>query len=496
MHSQSPLQWQQTSPGVYQRDIDGVERFYLAANSVRSPVVNKADWHVSSGVKLECSRPNFAQDFKKAWIRTRLDYPGLAATIEDDRWNYHTVDSDPNELDSWLKETFHVHRIPLTARELLSEDILVPAPRVVLHVLLNTQELLLQGPHTHLDGFGLMKTFQHLISCLVQIPLSSDDGSDGEILEQKSFGSDEGRNLTPPMSICCPISPLTEQEKKKWDDLMTDFIKPTHKIYLDAQNHDSPPRYSRTQFMVFDPRSTKTLQDEAQKRRVSIAAILQGAISLAARKHGKVPTSSAQRHAFQALYSVREYIDPTIADGNKIVSPLVLGVPLTYTLHEDFNTLVADADRVIKEGKKDAFGLKCAHLWGSDLPKAFAAPMPEGKLIRAEPQMSYVGQVDMYLREWNEDPRIEGSLTQCVDFWPGLDMLSANVVNSVYIFRGKLYMSLAYNETYHDEASMGDNGGYLGLIKEALEKGLGGEKLGAVVRVPGREEWMPEPLEI
>lgn len=479
----SSLQWRQTFPGIYERDVDRVERFYLAANAVKSPVVNKADWYVNAGAKLECSRPAFVSDIKNAWLQTRFDYPALAATVVDDRWIYRTADRA--EMTSWLQETFHVHRRSLTARELMSTDWLVPASRVVLHVLPNTQELLIQGPHTHLDGFGITKTFQHLIRCLASLPISP-KGTTSTII----YGS-EGRNLTPAMSLCCHTPPYSTEEKQKWDQLIEDFIKPQNKLYLLPRNEKSPPRLSRTQWLEFDASSTKLIQQEGRDRGVSLAAIVQGAISLAARKLGDHATS-AGRHAIQALYSAREYIDPSVVDGDRVVSPLVLGVPLTYKLHDDFQELITDAHKTLQQGKADAFGLKCSALWGSDLPKAFAAPLPEGRVIMADTQMSYIGSIDTYLREWNEDDSIEGSLTQCVDFWVSLDMLSANVVTSVYSFRGYLNLALAYNETYHSEESMSC---YLETIKSNIDHGLG-IQTDAQVRRPGQERWMPEPITI
>lgn len=209
----SSLHWQQTSPGTYQRDFDGVERYYLSASLVKSPAVNKADLHLNAGVKLECSRPRFVTDLKKACIQTRFDYPGLAATIIGDKWIYRTADL--TELAHWLEETFQVHREPLTAREALG-----PAPRVVLHVLPDTQELMIQGPHTHMDGFELMKTFQHLISCMVRLPLSSGIVESSPV----DFGS-EARKLSLPMSLTCQTPPCSAEDKQKWDTLMEDFIE-------------------------------------------------------------------------------------------------------------------------------------------------------------------------------------------------------------------------------------------------------------------------------
>ncbi|KGO47530.1 hypothetical protein PEX1_049040 [Penicillium expansum] len=473
----SSLHWQETSPGTHQRDIDSTERFYVSASHTRSPVVNKGDWYVNAGVKLECSRPNFVADIQKAWIRTRFDFPGLAATIVEDKWSYKTADKA--ELEGWLKETFHVHLQPSTARQLISEDKLVPASRVTLHVLPNTQELMIQGPHTHLDGFGIMKTLQHIISYVVQLPLLSD-------VDQipVAFGH-EAHNLSPPMSLTCQTPPCSAEDRQKWDKLMEDFIDPKHKIYLNTRNETSPPRFSRTQWLVFDATSTKSLQSEAQKHGVSLAAVLQGAISLSTRVHGG-GEDLATRHAIQVLYSARKYIDPTIGSGENIVSPLVVGVPLTYTLHDDFHDLVTDANEVLLEGRKDKFGLKCGHLWGSDLPRAFAAPLPKGKRIRAEAQMSYMGNIQSYIQEWTEDKAIGGSLAHCVDFWLSLDILSANVVIEIYIFRGRLNLSLAYNETFHSEESMTE---YLQLVKGHLDDGLG-IQTDASVRRPGREEWM------
>ncbi|KAI3324024.1 hypothetical protein HD806DRAFT_535137 [Xylariaceae sp. AK1471] len=479
----SSLEWRQTSPGIYQRDIDRVERFYLAANSVKSPIVNKADWYVNAGVKLECSRPAFVADIRSAWVQTRVEYPSLAAVIEGDGWVYREADRE--ELSSWLRETFHVHREPLTARELMSTEELVPASRIVLHVLPNTQELLIQGPHTHLDGFGITRTFQHIMTCLTKLPVLSE----GTTIPDKLGG--EGRNLTPAMSSCCHTPPYSVEDHEKWNILIQDFINPKHKLYLIPRNATKPPGLSRTQWLEFDQPSTKLIQQEARNRTVSLAAIVQGAISLTARALGG-HAPSANRHAIQALFSAREYLDPAMVDGERVVSPLVLGVPLTFELHDDFQDLITDANRALQQVKVDDFGLKCSPLWGSDLPKAFAAPLPEGWTMMADTQMSYVGSIDTYLADCTEDDSVEDSFTRCVDFWPSVDMLSANVVTSVFVFRGHLNLCLAYNETYHAEEGMTR---YLETIKSSLDHGLGIETV-ASVRTPGREKWMPEPVTI
>lgn len=461
----------ETESGVYQRALDDLERFYVWVGSPRSKE-KKQNWHVSSGIKLNINRPDLVEDLRKVWLATRYKHPGIAAVIEDSTWTYR-AGSDPHEIEAWLQETFQVHRTPLTARELWSEEELRGNERLALHVLPNTQEIMVRGPHTHLDGFGYMKVLRSIIEGLADPP------------KDTKF-NDEAKNLQPPLALTCQTVPYSAHEKMRWESMLQNFRQSFPTTHLHTTNPTDPAGVSRSQWLVFNEKDTLKIQITLRKLNIPLVGACQAAVSLAARAHGHGEDKYTS-HATFGLYSAREYVRPSI-NPDELTGPHVVGMPIVVPLHSTFIETAREASRVLAEGKGDKFALAVSPLWTSDIPKVLGPPSPADWPMPADAQLSFTGPVGSHLPEQLEDKNAAGERIECVDFWATLDMVSANIVVPTAIFRGKLTFNLGYNEAYHTEESVKK---FLELVGKHFAEGLELE-LKPMACAPGDEEWLPK----
>jgi hypothetical protein len=464
------LEWSEREPGVFSRTLDDLELFYTWVGTPRSKE-NKQNWYMSSGIKLEIQRPNLVEATKTAWLEIRRRYPNIAAKVENGVWIYR-VASDQEECKTWLEETFHVHRVPFTARELWSEPDVQPSTRITIHVLPNTQEILIRGPHLMLDGFLSMKILRTVMEILGNPP------------DAVRFG-DEARDLQMPLAVNCRTPPYTAAQGAQWQSILDEWAQAVPTTHLQTTNQTQPPGCSRSQWLVFDAEDTRQIQNALRKLGISLAGATQAALSLAARKHG-TGEDKYNSHATFGLYSAREFVQASITP-SEIIVPHVLGVPVVIPLRSTFIETARDAGKALQDAKGiDDFALAVSPLWTSDLPKLLAKPLPDDSPMPADVQLSYMGPLDSHLPKQVQDHVRPGEDIRCLDWWAALDMVGANVVCPTVVFQGQLRFSLGYNEVYHSKESMKH---FLGLVGKQLSDGL---KLNLFPSacVPGDEDWL------
>jgi hypothetical protein len=194
------LEWTQTSPETWERKTDNFDKFFMFVETVGQGRPDKQNWFITAAVKIKTGRQDFVEDVKEVWKRMRYHYPIYAAIIQDNHWMYRIANK--SELNSWLEETFIIHKVQQTARELYPFDA-NPTRRAVLHVLPNTQELVIQCPHTHCDAIGMAIFLNNMLRFLV----APSPGS------ELTFGK-EGTNLQACLTITAEIPEQSASQKK------------------------------------------------------------------------------------------------------------------------------------------------------------------------------------------------------------------------------------------------------------------------------------------
>ena len=464
-----PLNWTRTSPTTYERAVDTFERFYLFVEAIGQGRSDKQNWHPAAGIKIKTKPEHFVEEVRHVWRILRYDHPSLSAFIESDRWVYHVADEQV--LSRWLEETFQVHDVPRSARELFPFET-SPNKRAVLHVFPQTQELVVQGPHTHLDAIGGAKLFDHLLRLLVN-PSSA----------EPPWG-DEGKNLNPPLTITAQVPKYTAEQKRAWTETLSHFISQLPTVRLHNENPGAPATRAKLQWLTFTREETASIAAKSKQLGFTVTAAAQAAVSHATRIHGGADSTT---HATLVIYNVREYVDPQVWPHENFVEPHVFGMPAVFPIAGSFVETARQAGEIIAGFKKSDLLRASSPLWATDIPAAFSTPMPPGLPVAADLQLSSVGIVDRYLRDAYGCPGDGGpARIEVHDIWIALDVLTPNVAMEMWTFRGELVMQLIYNEAYHSEESMAR---VLGLIREQLQQGLGVD-LGLNLRAPGEESFM------
>lgn len=472
------LEWTQTSASTYERQIDDFETFFRFIAAAGQGRPDKQNWYTTTAVKVDTHRNHFVADVREAWKALRHDFPSYAAVIENDRWVYRLA-GHGEELSTWLEETFHVHYVQRSARQLFPFET-NPSERVVLHVLPNTQELVLQAPHTHVDGIGMVTFFNHLMRLLV----GPEDHLD------RPFGT-EGSNLTPPLTTMANVKPYTPSQKQAWDANLQNFLSQFPTVRVHNENRGARATTAKMQWLTFSREETAAIASKSKALGFSVTAAAQAAMSHAARIHGQVSNTT---HSTFAIYSAREYIDPAVYDHSTLVGPNVLSMPGVFPIAPGFVETAQMARQVFLDYKKDDLLRAASPFWATDIPATLSAPLPPEWPVAADLQLSSVGIVDNYIDSvyQSQEPGARSTL-EVQDLWISLDMLYPNVAVEMWTFRGQLVIELIYNESYHREESVRL---LLGLIHEQLSQGLG-LNLGFDARSPGDESFMcPGGMEI
>ncbi|EFQ99798.1 hypothetical protein MGYG_02810 [Nannizzia gypsea CBS 118893] len=476
MHADIPAlsrEWTQTGPKTYERAVDDLEKLYLFFAGIGHGRPEKQNWHTTTAIKVETEREGFVEDVKEAWKALRYDHPNLSAVVQDGRWIYHVADEQ--ELCLWLQETFYVHDVDQTARQLYPFNT-NPSTRAVLHVLPRSQELVLQAPHTHVDGIGMVTAFDRMMRFLVA-PLAT----------QPNFGK-EGSNLIPPLSITAEVPKYTVSQKQTWDSVFQSFISQFPSIRVHTENIGEPARKAKLQWLTFTADETARIVARSKELGFSVTAAVQAAISHAAIIHGQTNSTA---HTTLAIYNAREYINPQLYPHQKLVGPHVFALPAVIPVTPDsFIETARQAKQIFIDYKKDGFLRAISPVYVSEFVAALSAPPPPEMPVPADLQLSSLGVMNKYIDPvyW---PSEQGSgkgrpHLKVQDLWIALDILTPDVAAEVWTFNERLVIQLIYNEAFHREESITY---LLGLIQEQLTQGLG-LNLGTDTGVPGDEGFL------
>ncbi|KUI61459.1 hypothetical protein VP1G_08625 [Cytospora mali] len=480
VHTSASLEWTKKDDGIYGRDLDSVEQFYDFISKVGIGRPEKTNWSVSMGLKVSTEREDLVGDIKRAWIALRQEFPSLAAFIQKGKWVYNTIDREG--LGHWLEETLLVHHdIDKPCRSFFPLEDMVQSNRAVLHVFPNTHEMVIQGPHTHLDGTGMILFFDKLLKILVSPVLPGETG------ETSSSKNSEVANLVPPLAITAQIPEPSLEQRETFSKSMGDFLKAQPGIKLSAENTTSPAAKSRLLWLTFNMEQTKQIAVKSKSLGVTVTAALQAAITHASRIHGG---KNAREHAIMALYDARSYIDAKTYPRSRLISPQVFAMPAVYPALDSFaETARAARHEFLRFAEGDVVRAT-SPLWAKETIDLLSMPLPAGASIPGDLNFSSLGVLDRLIQPFyrhgdgsptgQERPGIE-----VMDLWIGLDMLHPTCLVEAWTFKGRLRVELIYNEAYHTKESME----YLcSLIHEQLSHGLGLD-LTYDLRGQGQEEW-------
>lgn len=138
-----------------------MESFYLA---MATPEGQPVHWMIASCISIAYHGADMAdteRSLRQAWETVRRDLPGVAAVT--DPASRELVFNEEIAAKNWLQKSFQIHD-DTSADELLSE--FKSQFHITLHFLRSTNQVMIQAPHTLVDGRGILYLYDALFKAL------------------------------------------------------------------------------------------------------------------------------------------------------------------------------------------------------------------------------------------------------------------------------------------------------------------------------------------
>jgi len=228
------LDWKESAPGRWEREIDEVERFYtyLAKSYEGSGrmffAITGFVWlsvEVTKDSSPEETGRLVEKALRHAWLRLRYDHPTIASYVEydavQDKWikTYDALhpDSSGDQPEQWLQATFVPVVSSNSGLEWCNSDPVAPkfptlfiiAPTDVDGEEGSTlrRDLVIRSPHDVMDGIGTLQLLHNLLTHASQAFMQPNSWS-------PPLPGSECENLSPPLRIAAAIPPILTLDKQ------------------------------------------------------------------------------------------------------------------------------------------------------------------------------------------------------------------------------------------------------------------------------------------
>lgn len=500
------LIWRETSPGVWQRDVDEAEKFYYALAKLyegSGRVFFAMTGHLSVSVDIpqgqtqEAVEQRLETALRHGWLALRYDHPTIASRVSHDpatgqvTKTYHTCPGD-KERDAWLAETFVPIATGDTGEEWANSD--PPAPKIPTLFVLKPhttasnavrRDLVFRSPHEIVDGIGTLHMFNNLIRLVAN---AYEAKSSYKI---PSFDGSESKNLSPPFRVAANVpTEMTERQKQHLSE------QNAHKAAASQdhgdikvlavpyqQGNNAPGKHQRVA-LDFSERDTAALTAACRGLKATVTHAFHAAIAMAVRDVQERSSKPQQvRYVNYILRNERKScVDPYNTPKHAVavyhsVSGRALTVDMTLPATGD---AVDPADRVSEfrsiiekmrhfyEAVRDdadhyALSLPIWEAGCPELPKSDASPPVPPPNPKPSASISSMGNVDAIIASKHGQIAVDKPWVTGEELGNGLGLFLGT-------FRSKMSLSAAYNDAWHNKAEVED---FVHRCRDIVLTGLG-----------------------
>ncbi|ETS77699.1 hypothetical protein PFICI_09761 [Pestalotiopsis fici W106-1] len=500
--------WHQTSPEIWQRDVDEIELFYysLAKRFEGSGRMFFAmTGHLSLSVELhgqtsDVARQRIKAALKRGWQALRYEHPTIASQVSHNVTTGHAVKTyhlcnSSEKLDLWLGETLVEIPGGQTGEEWANSD--PPAPKLPTMFLLeltdNTSDftttridLVFRSPHEIVDGIGTLHMFNNFTK------LVANAYKDGDAFKLPSLDGTETENLSPPFRVAARVPfELTDRQQKHLAE------QNAHKaaagkdegdirvigLHFDEQGPKVPGVHQRVA-LDFSQSETKFILTACKKLGATVTHAFHAAIALSVRDLQE-RTAHAQkvRYVNYILRNERKSCDPPYNSPSHAVSVYhsVSGRALTVDMvvpaatsttgpadtAQEFHSAVNKIKAFYNEVRDDAdHYVLCLPIWAagmSELPQSTSPPPIPAPNAKPTVSISSMGSVDNIIEQRHGDIAVHNPWVTGEELGTGLGLFLGT-------FEGKLCLSAAYNDAWHSKYEVLD---FLQRCTYTVRAGLG-----------------------
>lgn len=508
--TQNNFIWHEATPGVWQRDADEAEVLYsslikLYEGSGRMQFAMTGHLSLTVDVPGDATPGSFAplvtQSLRVAWLRLRDEMPTIASRVNWDattqKWVkvYKTAPSEAAQA-SWLQSTFKTVLTGQTGVEWANSD--PPAPRVpTLFVVIPPQtsssivrrDLVFRSPHDIIDGIGTLLLLNRL-AALLSSTLTHTSTTPLSLLS-----GEETCRLSPPYRVAANVPPTpTLAQVSKLNALRAEKVQvpsdpSIHRLTLPFTHGALLP--SRHQRVALTLSATQTADLLAALKplhatpthafHAAIAMTMRDTYLAATTPPTNTPPPTHLRYISYLLRNERPACQPpfntaahaaavyhSVSGGQLAVTLPASPAPNPLAAAAEFTDALVQIREHYHAVRDDADHYALAPLlWADAAPSRAVLDTGEVPLPNATPSVSIssMGLIDRLVeREWEEGG------VRVYEPWVTGEELGNGLGVFLGTFRGRLEVSAAFNEAWHEREEVE---GFLGRVVAVVVGGLG-----------------------
>ncbi|CAK43490.1 hypothetical protein CBS115989_2977 [Aspergillus niger] len=443
------MTWSQVSAHRWERPGDGLENYFALTASLSAAAYDgRRHYTIFTKLQLELDMPATEVEcsLKKAWVQLRYEQPQIA-TVHNGTTKVYEVPDD-TALQAWIASTVIISAAA-NAEDLYAS--ITPIAQATLYYLPASSQLVLRTPHDTIDGIGVIRLLDRLLSILVSPPA-----------EKITFG-DEPSRLAPTLR---EILGVAEQPTPEESDRMMALWKP----YIDhapgigpvSNLGNRPAGQSQHARLDVPTRTTEAIIQACKAKNITVTSAVHAAYIETIKKHAD-PDHPSCHYVNTAQFNLRPYLPKhgsqyTASLGYTLFpvhleSPSSFG-PTAQALNQFYRTTFADDPSklpLVPHMTDLLFAV-------TQNPEYQKGPFPRDAIP------SSLGIIENHMR------RSYGTNKVIVrDFMLGVDVVMGMNMLSISTFRDQLQLVYSFNDAYHEPEHISQ---YLQEIVTVLTKEL------------------------
>lgn len=437
------MQWQEVSPGRYERPFDSLERFYRVIADAGLPL-NKQHYLITSTLQFRILPP--ADQIQKTWRALRRQYPQIAAVADETGSNFCYTVPSPKELDAWVEDSFTIDQSGRSANEIQENE--PPSSIFRLFYLPQTRELVFRTPHWRIDGIGLMHlqtAFLHILSM----------GPPAEICLDGS----EAKSLTPSLddAVAAPLT-ATQAPSKAVSEELNVFLEGLPAISIPTLPNALPstPRHIMSSFTE---EVTRKVIAACKARGLTVTTAVNAALVITTLPYAQHDFDAATRGQGGGKYTgfnaidLRKYLPAPLNGPEAAVSIYHTGIPFSLDLgvHRDFDSISSEIQKNYKRDlKKDEPRNLFEFLpeYVNQVLTLHSAQPADPLRAPAHPELSSIGIVNEHVPTRYEGPDLT---IEVENWWIAVEVINRLLLTNVWTWKDQLQLSVNWNHAFYDD---------------------------------------------
>lgn len=447
------MSWRETSPGRFGRPLDSIELFFKSLGE-KGATYQKEHLAIRTYAKFrhDPSSGDTEAALKHAWKTVRYLQPQIAASLQGNSLVYDVPQT--TGLESWMGETFLVETV-LTVDELLASPRRSSLP--TLHYLPKTSEVLFCCSHWRIDAIGATSLLNILFKSIAE-PFHI------------SFG-DEVKNLSPSRDEAAKLPRnITQEDDDAATSLLMEYTTNLPSIGLPIERVNEISGATCRKEIRLSPATTATVLNACKAQDLTVTTAVHSAMIVALQGLSS-DAASAERYTSWGTLDYRPHVAAEYGyPASHPAAVMLCSLPITFTA-SDFRDN-ASSLKAFYAQLQDPFNSASLHTmllpYTRKRAAALGQALPRGMPQPTEPLLNDLGILARYL-----DSKHGRGAVEVTDFWLGGVVLTRQPQFYVWTWRGKLTLSMCFNEQFYTAEFMES---FMHRVVGALLEGLGIER--------------------